>query len=36
MLTLSLDARNEPAWKLYRKWGFEPFAAREVFLKALP
>jgi ribosomal protein S18 acetylase RimI-like enzyme len=31
-LTLSLDARNEPAWKVYRKLGFEPFAAREVFL----
>jgi ribosomal protein S18 acetylase RimI-like enzyme len=31
-LTLSVDARNEPAWKIYRHWGFEPYAAREVFL----
>ncbi len=34
-LTLSLDARNEPAWKLYRKLGFEPFAAREAFLLSI-
>ena len=34
-LTLSLDARNEPAWKVYRKLGFEPFAAREVLLKRM-
>jgi GNAT superfamily N-acetyltransferase len=31
-LTLSVDARNEPAWKLYGDLGFERYDAREVFL----
>jgi ribosomal protein S18 acetylase RimI-like enzyme len=32
-LTLSVDARNEPALRVYRKLGFEAFEVREVFLK---
>lgn len=31
-LTLSVDGRNLPAWKLYRSMGFEPYDQREVFL----
>ena len=31
-LTLSVDARNQPARKLYRDLGFEPYDRREVFL----
>ncbi len=31
-LTLSVDARNRPAWELYRDLGFEVFDRREVFL----
>jgi mycothiol synthase len=31
-LTLSVDARNRPAWDLYQSLGFEPFDRREVFL----
>lgn len=31
-LTLSVDARNRIAWKMYRKSGFEPFEERSVFL----
>ena len=31
-LTLSVDARNRPAWELYRGLGFESFDRREVFL----
>lgn len=31
-LTLSVDARNRPAWNLYRSAGFEPYDQREVFL----
>jgi ribosomal protein S18 acetylase RimI-like enzyme len=31
-LTLSVDARNRPAWDLYRRLGFEPFDQREVYL----
>jgi len=31
-LTLSVDARNQPAWELYRHLGFEPFDRREVYL----
>lgn len=31
-LTLSVDARNEPAWKLYARLGFERYDTREVFL----
>jgi ribosomal protein S18 acetylase RimI-like enzyme len=31
-LTLSVDARNQPAWDLYRGLGFEPFDERAVFL----
>jgi ribosomal protein S18 acetylase RimI-like enzyme len=33
---LTVDARNEPAWKLYRSLGFEPFDRREVFLLLRP
>ena len=31
-LTLSVDARNQPAWALYRGLGFEPYDRRAVFL----
>jgi ribosomal protein S18 acetylase RimI-like enzyme len=31
-LTLAVDARNEPAWKMYRELGFEAFDEREVYL----
>jgi len=31
-LTLSVDARNRPAWQLYQALGFEAFEQREVFL----
>jgi ribosomal protein S18 acetylase RimI-like enzyme len=31
-LTLSVDARNRPAWRLYTELGFEPQDRREVFL----
>ena len=31
-LTLSVDARNEPAWDLYRGLGFKVFDRREVYL----
>jgi ribosomal protein S18 acetylase RimI-like enzyme len=31
-LTLSVDARNGPAWDLYRRQGFEPYEQREVYL----
>lgn len=31
-LTLSVDARNHPAWNLYQQLGFESFDQREVFL----
>jgi ribosomal protein S18 acetylase RimI-like enzyme len=31
-LTLSVDARNRPAWDLYVSLGFEPFDQREVYL----
>jgi ribosomal protein S18 acetylase RimI-like enzyme len=31
-LTLSVDARNDPAWRLYTDLGFEPHDRREVFL----
>jgi ribosomal protein S18 acetylase RimI-like enzyme len=31
-LTLSVDARNRPAWSLYLDLGFEPFDQREVYL----
>ncbi len=31
-LTLSVDARNLPAWNLYRRLGFEPFDQRLVYL----
>jgi ribosomal protein S18 acetylase RimI-like enzyme len=31
-LTLSVDARNQPAWNLYHQLGFESFDQREVFL----
>lgn len=34
-LTLSVDARNRPAWHLYQKSGFEPFDQREVYLAIL-
>jgi len=35
-LTLSVDARNGPAWDLYRRLGFEPFDQREVYLAIWP
>jgi ribosomal protein S18 acetylase RimI-like enzyme len=35
-LTLAVDARNQPARNLYRRVGFEPCEAREVYLKVLP
>jgi ribosomal protein S18 acetylase RimI-like enzyme len=31
-LTLSVDARNRPAWKLYLDLGFEAYDCREVYL----
>jgi ribosomal protein S18 acetylase RimI-like enzyme len=31
-LTLSVDARNRPAWQLYTELGFEPYDRREVYL----
>jgi ribosomal protein S18 acetylase RimI-like enzyme len=31
-VTLSVDARNEPAWRLYRRLGFEAQDEREVYL----
>jgi ribosomal protein S18 acetylase RimI-like enzyme len=31
-VVLSVDARNQPAWDLYRSLGFEPFDRRAVFL----
>lgn len=31
-VTLSVDARNQPAWNLYRSVGFEPFDQRVVYL----
>jgi ribosomal protein S18 acetylase RimI-like enzyme len=31
-LTLSVDVRNEPAWKLYHSLGFEAYERRTVFL----
>lgn len=31
-LTLSVDARNQPAWRLYRRLGFEAYDQREVYL----
>jgi mycothiol synthase len=32
-VTLSVDDRNAPAWRLYRGLGFKEFDRREVFLK---
>ena len=34
-LTLSVDARNQPALKMYESAGFERYDQREVFLKIL-
>ena len=34
-LTLSVDARNQPALNLYESVGFEPYDQREVFLRIL-
>jgi mycothiol synthase len=31
-VTLSVDARNEPAWKLYRSLGFDAYEERLVYL----
>jgi ribosomal protein S18 acetylase RimI-like enzyme len=31
-VTLSVDARNQPAWNLYRSLGFEPYDQRVVYL----
>ena len=35
-LTLSVDTRNEPAWRLYTDLGFQPHDRREVFLAIWP
>src|SRR5262249_3746355 len=35
-VTLSVDARNRPAWDLYVGLGFEPYEQREVFLALWP
>jgi ribosomal protein S18 acetylase RimI-like enzyme len=35
-LTLSVDARNQPAWHLYLGLGFEPYDRREVYLALWP
>ena len=32
MSTLSIDVRNQPAWRLYRSLGFEPVERRAVHL----
>jgi mycothiol synthase len=34
-VTLSVDARNQPAWNLYRSLGFEPYDQRVVYLAFL-
>jgi ribosomal protein S18 acetylase RimI-like enzyme len=34
-LTLAVDARNRPAWNLYKSLGFEAYDEREVYLKRL-
>lgn len=34
-LNLSVDARNRPAWGLYRKCGFRPYSERDVYLAVL-
>lgn len=34
-LSLSVDARNAPAWALYRRSGFRPYAERQVYLALL-
>jgi ribosomal protein S18 acetylase RimI-like enzyme len=34
-VTLSVDARNQPAWNLYRSLGFEPYDQRIVYLAQL-
>jgi len=31
-LSLSVDHRNQPAWKIYQELGFEPYDRREVYL----
>jgi ribosomal protein S18 acetylase RimI-like enzyme len=31
-LSLSVDYRNQPAWKIYQELGFEPYDRREVYL----
>ncbi len=33
---LAVDERNQPAWNLYRRLGFEPFDQRHVFLAIWP
>ena len=35
-LTLSVDARNRPAWQLYLDLGFEAYDCREVYLAVWP
>jgi mycothiol synthase len=35
-VTLSVDARNQPAWNLYRAVGFEPYDQRVVYLAIYP
>jgi ribosomal protein S18 acetylase RimI-like enzyme len=34
-LTISVDTRNAPALRLYRKWGFSPYDHSEIFLAIL-
>jgi ribosomal protein S18 acetylase RimI-like enzyme len=36
MVTLAVDARNEPARRLYHSAGFEPYDERDVYLKIFP
>ena len=31
-VSLSVDTRNRPAWRLYLDMGFEPYDRREVYL----
>jgi ribosomal protein S18 acetylase RimI-like enzyme len=33
---LTVDSRNQPAWNLYRRFGFVPYDRREVFLAIWP
>jgi hypothetical protein len=31
-MTLTLDVRNDPAWQLYRAFGFDVYDQRQVYL----